>query len=96
MKHGLIYKCSVAIFHAMNLATYLSSQKLSQSAFADLLGVSQGLVYQWLTGRRPIAADRCVAIERVTHGSVTRRDLRDDWQSIWPELDMSTNQTEAA
>lgn len=31
--------------------------------------------------------DRCVAIERVTGGAVTRRDLRpDDWWLIWPEL----------
>lgn len=29
----------------------------------------------------------CVAIEVVTSGAVTRRDLRpDDWARIWPEL----------
>ncbi len=42
---------------------------------------------QWIKKRRPVAADRCVAIERATDGAVTRRDLRpDDWQDIWPEL----------
>ncbi|KVU22295.1 hypothetical protein WK65_18325 [Burkholderia ubonensis] len=71
----------------MNLATYLSTRKITQAAFAEQLGVSQGLIYQWLTGRRPVAADKCVAIERATCGAVTRRDLRpDDWQNIWPEL----------
>ncbi|MGU7780503.1 YdaS family helix-turn-helix protein [Burkholderia sp. PU8-34] len=71
----------------MNLSAYLTEQKLTQAAFAGLLGVSQGLIYQWLTGRRPIAIDKCVAIERATVGAVTRRDLRpDDWQEIWPEL----------
>ncbi|WP_232343240.1 transcriptional regulator [Burkholderia pseudomallei] len=71
---------------AMNLASYLAEQKLTQAAFAELLGVSQGLIYQWLTGRRPVAADKCVVIERATNGAVTRRDLRSDWSSIWPEL----------
>ncbi|KVT91898.1 hypothetical protein WK59_03950 [Burkholderia ubonensis] len=71
----------------MNLATYLLNRKVTQAAFAAQLGVSQGLVYQWLTGRRPIAADRCVVIERATQGAVSRRDLRpDDWHLIWPEL----------
>ncbi|WP_213308249.1 transcriptional regulator [Paraburkholderia sacchari] len=79
----------------MNLATYLSEQKLSQSAFAELLGVTQGLVYQWLAGRRPVAAERCVAIERATNGAVTRKDLRpDDWRDIWPELDTSSSADE--
>lgn len=71
----------------MDIATYLSDQKMSQSAFAGLLGVSQGLVYQWLTGRRPISAERCLSIERATNGAVTRRDLRPrDYQNIWPDL----------
>ncbi|MDR8087816.1 helix-turn-helix domain-containing protein [Burkholderia gladioli] len=71
----------------MNLSTYLSSRKVTQSAFAVRLGVSQGLIYQWLTGRRPVSADKCVAIERATDGEVTRRDLRpNDWRDIWPEL----------
>jgi DNA-binding transcriptional regulator YdaS (Cro superfamily) len=29
----------------------------------------------------------CPLIEQATAGSVTRRDLRDDWKAIWPELD---------
>ncbi|RQT74782.1 transcriptional regulator [Burkholderia cepacia] len=71
----------------MDLANYLSSRKVTQAAFALRLGVSQGLIYQWLTGRRPIAIDKCVAIERITTGEVSRRDLRPtDWQLIWPEL----------
>ncbi|BET09409.1 transcriptional regulator [Pandoraea sputorum] len=76
----------------MDLATYLSSQKITQAAFAVSLGVSQGLIYQWLTGRRPIAPDKCVAIERLTRGQVGRRDLRpNDWHLIWPELVSDTS-----
>ena len=30
---------------------------------------------------------RCVQIEKLTNGAVTRKDLRpDDWHEIWPEL----------
>lgn len=71
----------------MNILTYLAARKMSQADFAKVLGVSQGLVCQWIKKRRPVAADRCVAIERATFGAVTRRDLRpDDWHLIWPEL----------
>lgn len=71
----------------MDLSTYLASQKITQASFAVRLGVSQGLIYQWLTGRRPIAVDKCVAIERITGGEVSRKDLRpNDWREIWPEL----------
>lgn len=51
--------------------------------------VSAVQLRQWIhryDGRLPGAA-YCVAIEGVTDGKVTRRDLRpDDWQDIWPEL----------
>ncbi|WP_089341034.1 transcriptional regulator [Burkholderia singularis] len=71
----------------MDILTYLSIRNTSQADFAKALGVSQGLVCQWIKKRRPVAADRCVSIERVTGGAVGRRDLRpDDWQDIWPEL----------
>ncbi|MDR9108984.1 transcriptional regulator [Burkholderia multivorans] len=71
----------------MDILTYLSIRNTSQADFAKALGVSQGLVCQWIKKRRPVAADRCVSIERVTGGAVGRRDLRpDDWHLIWPEL----------
>lgn len=71
----------------MDLSNYLTSKKITQASFAVRLGVSQGLIYQWLTGRRPVAVDKCVAIERATDGEVGRRDLRPlDWHLIWPEL----------
>lgn len=28
----------------------------------------------------------CVQIEEMTEGKVTRKQLRDDWAEIWPEL----------
>lgn len=69
----------------MKLSTYIEST--SQAALASALNVSSGLVYQWLKGIRPISAEQCVVIEKVTGGQVTRKDLRpDDWHLIWPEL----------
>ncbi|UEP42724.1 transcriptional regulator [Burkholderia sp. B21-005] len=81
----------------MDLSTYLSSRKITQAAFAQQLGVSQGLIYQWLTGRRPIAIDKCVVIERITAGEVSRRELRpNDWQLIWPELSDLSGRVDAS
>lgn len=54
---------------------------------AHLIGVSPAAVNQWISGHRPVPVERCVAIERATHGQVTRKDLRpNDYSLIWPEL----------
>lgn len=68
----------------MNLADYLSTTKTSQAAFAKQLGVSQGLVYQWISGKRPVAAEKCPEIERITNGAVTCEELNDrvDWAFV--------------
>lgn len=59
----------------------------SQAALARLLGVTPPVVSEWIKKSRPIPADKCVSIEKITNGLVSRRDLRpDDWQRIWPEL----------
>ena len=39
---------------------------------------------------------RCVLIEQVTNGAVTRRDLRPhDWKELWPELATQTQEVPA-
>lgn len=59
------------------------------SRLASLLGVSAQAVSNWKSSTVPI--ERCVAIEQVTKGVVTRRDLRPaDWLAIWPELERRT------
>lgn len=59
----------------------------SQAALAELLGVSKGAVNQWKDRERKVPLEHCAAIEAITAGDVTRRDLRpDDWHRIWPEL----------
>ncbi|CAG9177836.1 transcriptional regulator [Cupriavidus pampae] len=68
----------------MKLAEYLESTKTSQAAFAKGLGVSQGLVYQWIAGKRPVSAEQCPLIERLTDGAVTCEELNDkvDWAFV--------------
>jgi len=57
------------------------------AALAKQLGVTVGAVYQWKAGARPVPIERCVEIERITDGAVSRIHLRpSDWHRIWPEL----------
>lgn len=60
-----------------------------QTELARRLGVSQGMVWQWVSGRRPVAAHRCAAIEAATGGAVRKELLRPD---VYP----STSQEAAA
>lgn len=48
----------------------------TQKAFADILDCDPMAVYRWKENGVP--ANRCVQIERVTNGKVTRQDLRPD------------------
>lgn len=70
----------------MRLQAYLIRPGCSQGRLAQRLGVTQGAISQWLKGTRPIPINRCVEIERITGGLVTRQELRTDWANIWPEL----------
>ena len=59
----------------MTLHSYLKKHEISQEAFAKSLGVSKGLVWQWLNGRTKITGRYAVAIERVTAGEIKRQHL---------------------
>lgn len=64
----------------MKLAQYLETT--SQAEFAKAIGVSQGLVSHWITGRSRVPAERVLTIEQATGGQVTRHDLREDLYPI--------------
>ncbi len=49
-----------------------------QASLARKIGVSAPTVNQWISGHRPIPAERCPAIERATNGAVRCEDLRPD------------------
>ena len=68
----------------MNLKDY--TERNSQVALAKAISAAPSFVNQWVSGKRPIPATYCVAIEQATKGQVTRQEMRDDWQAIWPEL----------
>jgi DNA-binding transcriptional regulator YdaS (Cro superfamily) len=68
----------------MNLLKYLELKEISKADFAKSIDVSPGMLSQWISSHRPIAPAQCIAIERATNGLVTRQELRDDWQDIWP------------
>lgn len=60
----------------MKLAKYIGSTPgVTQASFAKELGVSQGLVWQWLNGRTKITPERAKQIEKATHGAVARHDI---------------------
>lgn len=65
------------------LAAYLEEKEITQTAFAEKLGVSQGAVWQWLNGVTEISPKRARQIEKVTRGAVRAVDLRPD---IFEEL----------
>jgi DNA-binding transcriptional regulator YdaS (Cro superfamily) len=57
----------------MDLNTYLKTT--TQTDLADKLGVTQGLISQWVSGETNITPDKAIAIEGATDGLVTREEL---------------------
>lgn len=49
-----------------------------QRHLALALGVTPPAVHQWVRGIRPVPAERCPTIERLTRGVVRCEDLRPD------------------
>ena len=71
---------NVAVKTACEMAGGLTS-------LARQIGVSPPTVTQWSNGDRPVPTKRCVSIELITGGRVSRKELRpDDWMDHWPEL----------
>lgn len=61
---------------AMQLKDYLQTN--TQVALARSLGVTPGAVNQWVSGATTIRVERCIQIEKATHGQVKCEDLRPD------------------
>ena len=72
----------------MNLKHWTNEQRGRPAELARLLGVRPPVVHDWITGKKAIPAIRCKAIESITMGAVTCREMRpDDWRDYWPELE---------
>jgi DNA-binding transcriptional regulator YdaS (Cro superfamily) len=69
----------------MKLHDYIKTT--TQAEFANLLGVTQGCVWQWLNSVIKVTAERAIQIEKATKGKVTRAELRPDLfgKSVSPE-----------
>lgn len=71
----------------MDLKTYISNNYGSAKELAKQISVSPSFLSQMASGIRSVSPENAVAIERVTSGAVSRKDLRPfDWEQIWPEL----------
>lgn len=61
---------------------------------AKLMGIKPPAISGWISGNRPVPPKRCVQIEQLTDGAVTRADLRpDDYWEIW--LDLPKKETQS-
>lgn len=52
------------------LKRYLEEEGLTQAEFADLVGVKQPSVWEWVNGESKPSADRLIVISRVTRISI--------------------------
>ncbi|MFM0689265.1 YdaS family helix-turn-helix protein [Paraburkholderia strydomiana] len=69
------------------LIAYLNSlDKTARADFAARCRTSEGYMRKARSTNQKFRCELCVRIERESQGAVTRRDLRDDWQDVWPEL----------
>lgn len=60
------------------IRSYMARRRLTQTAFAKEVGVTQGMVWQWLSGYRPISPESAIKIEEATGGAIKKRSLRPD------------------
>lgn len=71
--------------HNIALRDALDHLQITQKELCKMLGVSPGTVSQWFTNFRKIPHLRAIAIEKLTDGKVSRRDLAPDYP--WDELE---------
>lgn len=58
----------------MKLADYIATNKLSQAAFAEMIGSRQPTIWRYLNGRMP-RRDHLIKIKEATRGAVTADDF---------------------
>lgn len=65
-------------FSCMNALRRASDIVGGVSKLAKGLSITAPTIYQWMKGKRPIPAERCPQIERLTGGLVRCEELRPD------------------
>lgn len=59
----------------------------SQTALANIVGVKQQYVWNWLNKNKSVPAEYVIPIEKATKGEITRHELRPD---IYPSEEQKT------
>lgn len=94
MSLGLLTGVSLwLIMLVMQLAEYFNDKQRGEKArLAKQIGVHATDLSDWISGARSVPTRHCLAVERATNGSVSRKDLRPgDFHLFWPELsDLAT------
>lgn len=76
----------------MSIQNYLDKHNLTQKQFAASVGVTAGMVNQWIKNIRPVSTLKARRIEEITNGELSRKALRPlDWEAQWPELAEKAN-----
>lgn len=72
----------------MDLQTYLNNAPRGEAAnLSRELNEHPSNLSAWKTGKKPIPPYKCVLLENITGGLVTRKELRpNDYEKHWPEL----------
>ena len=70
------------------IAEFLEKGAISQTWFGKQLGVSQGLVQHWLTGRRPVTLETALDIEE--RFGIDAESLNADLKSLFERLEKRT------
>lgn len=71
----------------MKLSEYIKGERGRATTLAERLGISLSHLSQIAADSSSTSPARCVSIEQATEGAVTRKELREDWKAIWPELE---------
>lgn len=61
----------------MDIRSYMKKHSLSQDGFAKQIGVTQGMVWQWLHGKTAVSAKKAKEIEEKTQGEIGKHELCD-------------------
>ena len=68
------------------LVYYNALSKEDRLTFLRKARISDGYLRKACCVFEKMKPERCVLIEKASNGAVTRKDLREDWAEIWPEL----------
>lgn len=63
-----------------------SLQPAERESFLDHIGISENYLRAACSRMVRFSPELCVAIEVASAGNVSRKDLRENWHLIWPEL----------